>query len=139
MWLEHIRKANQSFPGNDVTIDFKLDLTTYFRDFLHSNDPNKKSWLHQLKDSFGGKFLFPEEAFHNLTELNPGFYLFEVDTEKWAFHRNLLGSLRSDSQNVAYDKFVKEFVKSFDQNNIKILGREELLARLFRTITNLLN
>jgi hypothetical protein len=138
MWLEHIRQANQVLPGNSITNDFKLDLTTYFRDFLHSNDPNKKSWLHQMKDSFGGKFLFPEEAFHNLTDLNPGFYLSEVVTEKWAFHRNLLGSLKADSQNVAYDKFVKEFVKSFDENNIKSNGREELLARFFTTITKLL-
>jgi hypothetical protein len=91
-----------------------------------------------MKDSFGGKFLFPEEAFHNLTDLNPGFYLSEVVTEKWAFHRNLLGSLKADSQNVAYDKFVKEFVKSFDENNIKSNGREELLARFFTTITKLL-
>jgi hypothetical protein len=138
MWLEHIRQANQSFPESDVTIDFKLDLTTYFRDFLHSNDPNRKSWLHQMKDSFGGKFLFPEEAFHNLVDLNPGFYLFETDTEKWAYYRNLLGSIKPDKQNDAYDKFVKEFVKSFNANNIKSNGREELLARFFTTITKLL-
>jgi hypothetical protein len=91
-----------------------------------------------MKDSFGGKFLFPEEAFHNLVDLNPGFYLFETDTEKWAYYRNLLGSIKPDKQNDAYDKFVKEFVKSFNANNIKSNGREELLARFFTTITKLL-
>lgn len=139
MWLEHIRKANQSFPGNDVTIDFKLDLTTYFRDFLHSNNPDKKSWLYQLKNSFSGKFLFPEEAFQNLTELNPGFHLFEDDAGKWAYHRNILGSIKPDSQNVAYDKFVREFVRSFDENNIRNFGSEELMARIFRTGLKLQN
>jgi hypothetical protein len=91
-----------------------------------------------MKDSYGGKFLFPEEAFHKLTDLNPGFDLFETDSEKWAYHRNLIGSLKSDSQNVAYDKFVKEFVKAFGENNIKSNGREELLVRFFTTITKLL-
>lgn len=136
MWLEHIRKSNQTFPGNDVNNDFKLDLTTYFRDFLHSNNPDKKSWIHQLKDSFSGKFIFPEAAFHNFNELNPGFHLFE-DEGKWAYHRNLLGAIKPDSQNVAYDKFVKEFVRSFEENNIKKSGREEFLARIFRTVTKL--
>ena len=134
MWLEHVRKANQVLPGNDITNDFKLDLTTYFRDFLHSNDPNKTSWLHQMKNSFGGKFLFSEGAFHNLIDLNPGFDLFETDSEKWAYHRNLIGSLKSDSQNVAYDKFVKVFVNSFDEKKVKQNGREELLSRFFNTI-----
>jgi hypothetical protein len=134
MWLEHIRKANQIFPEKDVDNEFKLELTTYFRDFLQSDNTNKKSWIHQLKNSFSGKFLFPEGAFHNFDVLNPGFHLFEDDREKWAYHRHLIGPIRPDSQNIAYDKFVKKFVDSFDQKDIKQNGREELLARFFRTL-----
>lgn len=140
-WADDLKKANQVLPGNDITNDFKFDLTTYFKDFLHNTVSNKKSWMQQMKESCNGKFLFPEDAFVNFDKINPGFHLFEDNNERWAYSKPLFGNVKPLSQDEAYDKFLRKFVtpKEDTKTQTRKYGREELLARLFGTITNLKN
>lgn len=97
--------------------------------------------MQQMKESCNGKFLFPEDAFVNFDKINPGFHLFEDNNERWAYSKPLFGNVKPLSQDEAYDKFLRKFVtpKEDTKTQTRKYGREELLARLFGTITNLKN
>jgi len=139
-WMARMREMKYKDYEGQIDELSKRDLTDYCKAFLFSKDKAghiQDGWLYQIKNSFNGKFLLPSTSFVRdwkvITQVNAG-ELLEDDAHKWGKKKNA-----AECANKFVDEFINQAGKLSNEQYPTGSKKEQLIAHLYKTITELQN
>ena len=146
-WIERMKQQNFSNYANRFDAAQLKDLNDYFRKFLFQLEKDQKlteGWLYQVRKSFTGKFLLPENSFGadlpTITSMNPG-VLLPDEKSQWGMSKGGMMSKPAPKKVAeSFDDFIKEFIKQDNfpkESQMAYSPSMELMAQLYNTISSL--
>lgn len=145
-WIERMKLQSFNMYDNLINADAKKDINDYMKKFLFGIDKDgklQKGWLYQLKDSFTGSLLLPDDSFPNdlsaIKAINPG-CLLPDDKSKWGMSKGgMVSGPKPKKVGESFDDFIEEFKKesNFADGGKYTEAKDKLLAHIYNTITSL--
>ena len=129
---------------NQVSALDRKEINDFFKSFLFNMESGQiiDGWLYQIRNSFTGKFLLPNNSFDKdfseIQKINPGVLLADP-VSQWGMGKSTFGKPSPKSVRDTFADFVKDFIdsKNFTKESQNVEGAKmRLIAQLFNTVSN---